>query len=78
MLWDTQEIGAGAVQGVVRAGGGDTSKSPSAATDKAGARGHHGARPTKRGKGSSVGKYVRQNLRSVGRRRGPRGLWSGP
>ena len=47
--WGMQEIGAGELHEEVRAGGGNTRKSPFAAANKAGAWGRHGARPVQRG-----------------------------
>ena len=47
--WVTQDSGAGATHGDARAGGGNTGKAPSTATNEAGARGRHGARPEQRG-----------------------------
>ena len=46
--WGTQESGAGKLHGEARASGGNTGKSPSAASGEAGARGPHGARPAQR------------------------------
>ena len=48
----THESGAGGIQVGERVGGSDARKSPSAATDKAGTRGRHGARP---GQGEKYG-----------------------
>ena len=60
--WGMQESGAREEQGCVRAGRSDT--------------GERGA--TRREKRRPAGKYGRQNLRSGGKQRGPRGLRSGP
>ena len=46
--WSTQESSAGAVQGGVRASGGNTSKCPYTAAKEAGVQGPYGARPTQR------------------------------
>ena len=45
----TQDSGVGEVHGGARTSGGDTGKSPSAAVNKAGTQGRHGARTDQRG-----------------------------
>ena len=57
--WGTQESGAGGLQGGERAGGNDTGKSPSAATNKEGAQSRHGARPGQ-GEKTEVGRKIQE------------------
>ena len=54
--WGTQDSGAGAVHGGTRVSRGDTGKSPSAATDEAGARAAMGRGRRRGGKGEAGGK----------------------
>ena len=61
LSWGTQETGAGGIQVGARAGGSDARNSPSAAANKVGMRGRHGAR---QGQGEKDGGW-RENVGGV-------------